>query len=403
MKVNRWTIATSLFAISWLLSAAYIYSNYVIPLMEEFGVGRAEASLPASLGAILSPVLNMLGGILLDRRGPRFTFTFGGAIMGIGYTLCGFANSISTLIAFYVIHAAGLSICYISLLPTAVRWFPDRRAFISGFTTIGLGLGALVLSPLATIIILTSGWRMAFIYIGLTMIVAITALAQVLRSPPSISMPLSSPSSGQKQTVHPSQDFTPRAMVRTWQFYCLWIIFFCGTLGGSTLFGHLAPLLVEAGFTRVEAALAVSFLSLACGICRPFAGYMADKIGEKVTLASLYVVAAVFMFCMVTYPMLAFVWVLFIGIGHGQNFAIFPSITAGYYGLKHMGVNYAVMLTAVGISACVGPLFAGWVYDTFKSYYWSLIIAIISYIVGAILAIIVRKPQPAEKSVKAEA
>ena len=52
-----------------------------------------------------------------------------------------------------------------------------------------------------------------------------------------------------------------------------------------------------------------------------------------------------------------------IGFNYGGSFALFPAITADYFGNKNVGSNYGWMFTAYGVAGLAGPLLAGYFKD----------------------------------------
>ena len=51
-----------------------------------------------------------------------------------------------------VIGGIGLGLGYISPVSTLIKWFPDRRGMATGMAIMGFGGGAMIGSPLATIL-----------------------------------------------------------------------------------------------------------------------------------------------------------------------------------------------------------------------------------------------------------
>ncbi len=81
-----------------------------------------------------------------------------------------------------------------------------------------------------------------------------------------------------------------------------------------------------------------------------------------------------------------------IGMQFG-NLALFPLLTAEYFGVRHLGANYGLMFTAYGVGGVVGPMLAGGVWDVVGSYEWAYFLAAISCLLAMTLAILVRPPQ----------
>ncbi|UPG63512.1 MFS transporter [Metabacillus endolithicus] len=107
-----------------------------------------------------------------------------------------------------------------------------------------------------------------------------------------------------------------------------------------------------------QAANAVMVIALFNAAGRILLGKISDRIGRKNTLVIIYALTALIMFYMSTglmnYP-IYLIAVSFIGFGFGGFLALFPSVTADYYGTKNIGTNYGFMYQAYGLSAFAGP------------------------------------------------
>jgi OFA family oxalate/formate antiporter-like MFS transporter len=74
--------------------------------------------------------------------------------------------------------------CYAPQVSTLARWFVTRRNLIIGFVLSGGGIGGLIASPLANWLILTQGWRIAFVILGVILFITIVIPAQFLKRDP---------------------------------------------------------------------------------------------------------------------------------------------------------------------------------------------------------------------------
>ncbi len=83
------------------------------------------------------------------------------------------------------------------------------------------------------------------------------------------------------------------------------------------------------------------------------------------------------------------------GVGYGTLLAVFPSITADYYGLKNYGGNYGVLYTAWGVSGFIGPVVAATAVDMTGNYVMAYTICAAMLAVAVVLSIIT-KPVKAE-------
>ena len=130
------------------------------------------------------------GGNLQRRIGPRATATIAGILYGCGVALSGFAPNLATVYLTYgVLGGIGLGLGYIVPLAVLIKWFPDKRGFITGLAVTGFGLGALITSPLATEMIKIHGLQNTLAVLGAAYLGIIVLAAQFLRPAPENDVP----------------------------------------------------------------------------------------------------------------------------------------------------------------------------------------------------------------------
>jgi len=88
----------------------------------------------------------------------------------------------------------------------------------------------------------------------------------------------------------------------------------------------------------------------------------------------------------------------FVGFNYGGIFALFPAITADYFGNKEVGRNYGWVFTAYGVAGIAGPLLAGLFKDaptmgaSPKVWMTPFMIAGVACLIGALIMIFTREP-----------
>ncbi|XP_068960730.1 monocarboxylate transporter 14 isoform X1 [Petaurus breviceps papuanus] len=101
-----------------------------------------------------------------------------------------------------------------------------------------------------------------------------------------------------------------------------------------------------------------------------------------------------------TYSSLAAVCAL-IGFSSGY-FSLMPVVTEDLVGIEHLANAYGIIICANGISALLGPPFAGWIYDITQKYDFSFYVCGLLYMVGMLFLLtqpcIRLKEQPRKKS-----
>uniref|UniRef100_A0ABM5G385 Monocarboxylate transporter 14 isoform X1 n=2 Tax=Pogona vitticeps TaxID=103695 RepID=A0ABM5G385_9SAUR len=119
--------------------------------------------------------------------------------------------------------------------------------------------------------------------------------------------------------------------------------------------------------------------------------------------ANFTLVSCIFIFpLMHTYAGLAVVCAL-IGFSSGY-FSLMPVVTEDLVGTKHLANAYGIIICANGISALLGPPFAGWIYDLTQKYDFSFYICGLLYMIGILTLLIQpcigKKKTPPEKSIE---
>lgn len=79
------------------------------------------------------------------------------------------------------------------------------------------------------------------------------------------------------------------------------------------------------------------------------------------------------------------------------GFGVMPSFNADYFGTRHMGQNYGMILTAWGVAGIVGPLIAATVKDRTGSFTGALLPVAIMLLIAAIIPFFIRKPETAAR------
>jgi OFA family oxalate/formate antiporter-like MFS transporter len=194
-------------------------------------------------------------------------------------------------------------------------------------------------------------------------------------------------------------------MLGTWQFYALWTVYFLGTSVGLTAIGEATPLLREMAGAgpAISAGAALGVMSVFNGAGRLAWGSVSDRFGRKaavLAMCSLSVVA-----CLGCLRSAAGFWVLLAGLclaafSYGGYLALMPSLTADFYGPKHVGANYGLLFSAWGVCGFVVPGYFAGIMDRarlggdlaagYRQVYWELAVLAV---IGAAVTLLLRPPR----------
>lgn len=364
------------------LSIGVIYAWSVIKksMVSQWQWTHTEANMPYTVGIIVWAIALLLAGILQDRFGPKRVIQLGVTLVGTGLMASSFVTSpLGMVFTFGVGVATGIGFTYACITPCCMKWFhPSKKGMVSGITVGGFGLAAVYLAPLTGKLISVFGISETFLILGIGVLLVAWPLTMLMDNPPASfiapapkNMLASSKASAQK-----SPDFTWQQIVKTKEFYLLWIMFAFSSSAGVMMIGHLASIAsVQAGIQDV--ALIVSLLAVSNAAGRVGGGILSDKIGRRNTMLLVFSTQLANMAAFIHYtnlPLIA-LGTIVAGLSYGSLMSVFPSITSDKWGMKNYGTNYGVLYMAWGVSGVVGPLIAAWVVDATGTYAWAYMIS----------------------------
>ena len=381
-------VAFLLMLIMW--GAYYSFGIFFEPLLAEFGWTKAMTSGAFSLSFFLTGILGVFAGRLTDRFGPRIVLTVCGFFLGLGYLLVSQTSTVWQLYLFYgVVVALGMSASVIPLQSTIARWFVKRRGTINGIIISGIGVGMVIIPPIAQWLISSYGWRTSYIVVGITALVTITLTAQFLRRDPGkmgqlpygegeLEVKVSSPDTG----------FSLREALRSWQFWTLVMALLCFTMGEGTILVHIVSHAIGLGISAASAALIIPVIGAISIPGRILLGMAGDRIGNRPAYVIGFVFLSVSLFWLLVAKEL---WMLYLfaviyGFGYGGLSALISPIIAELFGLSSHGVIMGVVIMFGGTGGmAIGPLLAGHIFDITGSYQSAFLMYAAISVIGLIL------------------
>lgn len=393
---NRWLIAAAGVVMQIALGAVYAWSVFRDPLVSSFGWSIAQVTTTFSIALMTLGFAAFVGGLWMARVGPRTVGVAAGIFYGLGVFLASFsANNLWLLYLTYgVIGGIGLGLGYIVPVATLVKWFPDRRGFITGVAVAGFGAGALITAPVASRLIASVGVLQTFAYLGIAYLVLVVGGALLMRNPPAGYRPAGwTPPATQERSA---ADFMLGQALKTWQWYALWALLFLNVTAGISIISQAAPMAREiTGVTAATAATFAGLLGIPNGAGRFLWAWLSDFIGRKWVFLAMFLIQAALFFILpnvtsyVLFATLCFVVLLC----YGGGFGTMPAFAADYYGPGNVGPIYGLMLTAWGFGAVLGPLLIANLRQSTGAYGQALLIIAGIMLVSAIVPFIVRPPR----------
>lgn len=378
------------------LGAVYAWSVFRIPLTKTFGWSIADVTWAFSIAILVLGFAAFLGGLWMRRVGPRIVGITAGICYGLGVSLASFsAGNIWILwLTYGVLGGLGLGLGYIVPLATLVKWFPDRRGFITGLAVAGFGAGALITAPVAQQLIASVGVLKTLGILGVAYLVMVVLGASVMRNPPEGWKPAGWEPSVKQQEQLEAKDYTLKEALSTWQWYVLWLILFLNVTAGISVISQASPMAQEiSGADAKTAANMVGFISIANGIGRLLWAWFSDAIGRRSVFLIMFLLQAVLFFVLPSqheFQVLALICFVILTC-YGGGFGTMPAFAADYFGAKWVGSIYGLMLTAWGFGGVFGPLLIANIRQATGHYDQALIALAVIMLVSTVLPLITRR------------
>lgn len=423
MSTRGWAVTLAGTGINLALGVLYTWSviaKILTDPVKGWGMSAEAASIPYAVACGVFALMMVFAGRAQDRLGPRIVATIGGALIGAGMILSSFAskgNAALMIVGFGILGGTGIGLGYAAATPAAVKWFPaSKKGLITGIVVAGFGLASVYTAPLTKALLGTFGINSTFLYLGIGFFVVTVVLAQLLNNPPVGYQPEESAHKKQADAaVIAKRQYDWHEMLKTPQFYLLWIMYAFVAFAGLMIIGHMAkiaaaqlPPVLEGGRPVIDAAtglpkkadlgfLLVAVLAIGNAIGRVAAGVISDRLGRPRTMLFVFLLQAAMMGVLAVSDSIALLLVAaaFVGFNYGANLTLFPAATNDYYGTKNFGVNYGLVFTAWGVGGVFGSIGAGRIVDATGSYAGAYGAAAVLCILAAAMSFIAKAPAEA--------
>jgi MFS family permease len=362
-----WIVVTGAFLILFMAyGTQYAFGVFFTALVDEFGWSRASLSGVFSLYAFTYAAFALVSGRLTDRWGPRAVIAIGGGLLGLGLIAMSLVGALwQPYVCYGLVAALGMSTAYVPCNATVARWFTRRRGLAIGLASAGGSLGTFALPPVAHLVVSRLGWRWAYVVFGVAVLVALNALAVLMRrDPETIGLGPDGDARPRGPVPRPDGWSAGRAM-RTRAFWMLFAVFGATWVPVFIPLVHLVPMARDLGVPPLLAATLVSALGAAALGGRLLMGGASDRIGRRPALAvALALQAAAFVGFALTRELPGlYASALAFGFSYGAGSTLFPAAVADFFGREHAATLAGLLFALAGSLAAWGPLAAGFIRD----------------------------------------
>ena len=338
----------------------------VLPAIQaDFGVTRAEASLPYTLTMIGFGFGGILMGALADRFGVIVPVLAGSTMLGAGLILAGMSGSLAQFALAHGVLAGflGCSATFAPLVADISLWFNKRRGIAVAIAISGNYVAGTIWPPLLQHFFDQAGWRATYIGVGIFCIAVMLPLAWMLRKRPPALAAGAGVSVGQKPAA--PLGLSPNAFL-----VLLSVAGLACCVAMSMPQVHMVAYCTDLGYGAQRGAEIVSIM-LGFGIISRLAfGWVSDRVGGLRTLLLGSALQATALLLYLPFDGLLSLYVVsaLFGLFQGGLVPAYPIIVREFFPPREAGTKVAIVLTATLLGMALGGWLSGAIFDLTGSY-----------------------------------
>ena len=423
-KLNRWTLKTP-FYYGWLVlfvgamgtyaatgSAQVTLAGIQTFIYQDTGWSRESIALSVTLGTWTAGFLTPLFGKLSDTFGPRLIMPISSIIIGLCfYTIAGMSAVWQFYLAYIIARGLGNPVL-IGVMPrtVAVNFFNRRRNFALSLVSMARPCFGAINVQMITIIAIHSSWRTSYKLLGsYAILLSLPLIIFMRRTPEEIGL---SPDgikqarilNGTKKPVGISDEghstnqkdisWTAKETVKTTSFWLIVAAEFLIILTSGTIGFQIVPFLNDSGHSLKVAAAVWSVSSLLNAFSNPLWGFLSDKYSpRKLVLYALGICITVTTTFLIFDPhntgiISSILW----GASSGGLTILGGMLIARYFGRKSFGTISGITGPFQTCGLGLGPTLGAILYNMTEEYTILFVSAIFSYLIAAILFLLVKRP-----------
>ena len=345
----------------------YVVSVTLPAVQADFGVSRAQASLPYTLLMIGFGLGCVLMGKLADRFGIVPVIALGAVSLGLGFAASGWVGSITgfAIVQGVLVGLFGSSATFVPLVADTSLWFVKRRGIAVAVCASGNYLAGAVWPPVVQHFVETVGWRTAYLGLGLFTFIAMLGLALLMRG----KSPAAQTAAVKAGGPVPSNRPFGLSLGQAQGLLCVAGTACCVAMAMPQV--HIVAYCGDLGFGAARGAEMLS-LMLACGIVsRLVSGAICDRIGgvRTLLLGSFLQGLALLLFIPFDGLMSLYVVSAMFGLFQGGIVPSYAIIVREHFPPAEAGARVGTVIMCTLFGMALGGWMSGKVFDLTGSYH----------------------------------
>jgi len=367
-RTAAWRLLTTLGLVVLGNSSMYVVSVVLPAVQAEFGIGRADASLPYTLMMICLGLGGLWTGKMADRHGLTPVLLLGAAAVCAGFVGAGMAGSIWLFgLAHGLMGLIGSAATFAPLMADTALWWNRRRGIAVAICASGNYIAGSFWPPLVQYGIDHIGWRNTYTGMGLVCGAGMALLALRMRQRPPMVQVAPAAQAGQRPVQDRSRPF---GMAPGRAQLLLFIAGIACCVAMSMPQVHIVAYCTDLGFGAARGAEMLS-LMLASGIVsRLVSGLICDRIGGIRTLLLGSALQGIALLLFLPFDGLVPLYIVsaMFGLFQGGIVPSFAIIIREYFAPQEAGARVGSVIMATLLGMALGGWMSGWIFDLTGSY-----------------------------------
>lgn len=357
-------------------------TQYLISVTEEFQVSRSAFTLSSTLVALMGVFISPLWGKIYSNR-KRFKIIFTATVLGFGLAYMSYSLA-QNIFQFYISAVilgffwSGACFMPVSMLITA--WFKKMRGLAMSITLAGIGFGGSILAPIISNFITNYGWRTAYRYMGIIIIVISCPVVFFILRPTPDSMgkqPFGADDTTEEKKKEKKAVANEGNIEISFEeskgkaFFWLNMLGFFGMgLVCSAPMRQMNPYITDI-YGAEFAAYVISFSSLGGVFGKILLGWMHDKIGNQLSAAIAFLAFAfAFIFAIMgaNNSSMLYVYIALYSFAAGVGTVSAPLLISATFGTKSFNIMRGITQTPLQAGMSLGGLMVSGIFDITGAY-----------------------------------
>ena len=350
-------------------SAAMYVVAVVLPAVQaDFGVARAEASLPYTLLMVGFGLGGVLMGRLADRFGVMLPVLIGAAGLASGFALAAASGSILgfAIVSGVLLGFLGSSATFAPLVADTSLWFVRRRGIAVAICASGNYVAGAIWPPIVQQLVESIGWRGAYNTLAVVSAVVMPLLALALKGrPPAAVAGITRGGAA----ARPSERPFGFSMNQAQALLCVAGVACCVAMSMPQV--HIVAYCSDLGFGAAQGARMLSLMLAAGIVSRLVSGLICDRIGGVRTLLLGSVLQGTALLLFLPFDGLGSLYVVsaLFGLFQGGIVPSYAIIVREHFPPAEAGARVGTVLMCTLFGMALGGWMSGKVFDLTGSYH----------------------------------